>query len=209
MSSLIDSSEFQNSSYQENRESSPYRAPHSIILRPKVISQSLGFELDEKRINESCNFIVKRVEAGSPSAVAGLKEGDKITKINGKSTTGMSFEDFLNEVAIAQQIHERHNMIHLMVMRRTQKASQSAAATASATTSAVNEALLSSASSMQQAQQTTTPLISSSASSSTYQKDQPKPNVASQEFFSETSTASNVSVVKISQPGLTKGEKKV
>lgn len=191
MSTCIDSSELHNASFQENREQSPYRAPHSIILRPKVISQSLGFELDEKKINESSSFFVKRVEAGSPSAVAGLKEGDKITKINGKSTTAMSFEDFLHEVAIAQQIHERHNMIHLMVMRRTHKdkSSSQVATTTYETTS----------SSVHQAQQSTTSLVSSSTSS-TFQKE----TKASQEL-SDASTSSNVNVVKISQPALTKG----
>jgi C-terminal processing protease CtpA/Prc len=152
-----------------------------------VISQSLGFELDEKKINEASNFFVRRVEAGSPSAVAGLKEGDKITKINGKSTSGMSFEDFLGEVAIAQQIHERHNMIHLMVMRRTQKDKSSTSQPASATIE------VTSSSSVQQAQQSSSSFVSSSTSSAL-----PKDAKPSQEC-SETSTSSNVSVVKIAQ----------
>lgn len=53
--------------------------------------------------------------------MAGLKEGDKITKINGKSTVGMNYEQFCYEIVIAQQQQQKNNMIHLMVMRRSAK----------------------------------------------------------------------------------------
>ncbi len=53
--------------------------------------------------------------------MAGLKDGDKITKINGKSTIGMSYEQFCYEIVIAQQQQQKNNMIHLMVMRRSSK----------------------------------------------------------------------------------------
>jgi hypothetical protein len=55
--------------------------------------------------------------------MAGLKDGDKITKINGKPTTGMSYDEFCNEIIISQQQQQlnKHNMIHLMVMRKSNK----------------------------------------------------------------------------------------
>ncbi|CAM6001854.1 unnamed protein product [Sphagnum balticum] len=65
--------------------------------------------------------MVKRVDPESASALAGLKEGDKITKINGKSTNGMGYEQFCEEIIIAQQQQQQNNMIHLMVMRRSNK----------------------------------------------------------------------------------------
>jgi C-terminal processing protease CtpA/Prc len=105
----------------DERETSPYRAPHSIIVRPKLSSQSLGFELDELKLEQNGIYVVKNVDNGSPSATAGLKEGDKITKINGKSTKDMSYDEFCDEIEVAQQMHKKHNMIHLMVMRKSQK----------------------------------------------------------------------------------------
>ncbi len=110
-----------------DREKSPYRAPHSIILRPKIISQSLGFELDEQQVVENNNYYVLSVEPASPSAAAGLRPGDKITKLNGKSTSGMNYEEFCNEIEIAQKKHQRHSTIHLMVMRKSIKTGGSAA----------------------------------------------------------------------------------
>jgi C-terminal processing protease CtpA/Prc len=80
----------------------------------------LGFQLDEGQIIEN-NYYVKSVEPGSPSALAGLRPGDKITKINGKSTSGMNYDEFCNEIEIAQQKHQRHSTIHLMVMRKSIK----------------------------------------------------------------------------------------
>ena len=130
---------------QSKRESSssPYRtaAPHSIILRPKVLSQSLGFQLDENELIRNNCYYVKYVEGGSASSMAGLKDGDKITKINGKSTSGMSYDEFCNEILIAQQQQQqnKHNMIHLMVMRKSNKSAlqqgSSITATAAANTS--------------------------------------------------------------------------
>lgn len=113
----------------DERETSPYRAPHSIIVRPKISSQSLGFELDELKLEQNGIYVVKNVDSGSPSATAGLKEGDKITKINGKSTKDMSYEEFCDEIEIAQQMHKKHNMIHLMVMRKSIKTKESLAST--------------------------------------------------------------------------------
>ena len=85
-------------------------------------SNMLGFQLDESEVITKGQYYVKYVEGSSASALAGLKEGDKITKINGKSTNGMTYDQFCQEIAIAQQQQQRNNMIHLMVMRRSSKA---------------------------------------------------------------------------------------
>ncbi len=81
----------------------------------------MGFQLDENEVISKGYYFVKYVDPNSASAQAGLKEGDKITKINGKSTGGMSYDEFCNEIAIAQQQQLKNNMIHLMVMRRSAK----------------------------------------------------------------------------------------
>jgi hypothetical protein len=78
--------------------------------------------LDEQALANKNVFIVKYVEPGTPSAMAGLKEGDKITKINGRSTQSMPYDEFCREIVIAQQQQMRNNMIHLMVMRKSAKA---------------------------------------------------------------------------------------
>lgn len=98
----------------------------------------LGFQLDEGDLLQKGFYYVKYVEPNSASALAGLKEGDKITKINGKSTQGMSYEEFLHEITIAQQQQLRNNMIHLMVMRRSAKAHGSSSYLATATSSISN-----------------------------------------------------------------------
>jgi membrane-associated protease RseP (regulator of RpoE activity) len=99
------------------------KTPYNINIQqpPKHISSSLGFKLDETEILQKGVYIVKYVESSTPSALAGLKEGDKITKINGKLTQGMPYEQFCNEIVIAQQQQLRNNMIHLMVMRKSAK----------------------------------------------------------------------------------------
>lgn len=101
------------------------------MTRPNLIqyeyssssSNQLGFQLDENEIRHKGVYFVKSVEPNSPSAMAGLKQGDKITKINGKSTNGMSYEQFCDEIVIAQQQQLKNNMIHLMVMRKSAKSS--------------------------------------------------------------------------------------
>lgn len=100
----------------------------------------LGFELDENEVIQRGLYYVKSVDTNSASALAGLKPGDKITKINGKTTVGMSYEDFCTEIQIAHQQQQRNNMIHLMVMRRSSKATGSSSylATTTATSSISN-----------------------------------------------------------------------
>ncbi|CAF0708112.1 unnamed protein product, partial [Brachionus calyciflorus] len=101
------------------------------LARPAYIQQQyttsssnqLGFQLDETEVRTKGVYFVKSVEPNSPSAMAGLKEGDKITKINGKSTIGMDYEQFCEEILIAQQQQMKNNMIHLMVMRKSAKSS--------------------------------------------------------------------------------------
>lgn len=100
----------------------------------------LGFELDENEVIQRGLYYVKSVDTNSASALAGLKPGDKITKINGKTTVGMSYDDFCTEIQIAHQQQQRNNMIHLMVMRRSSKATGSSSylATTTATSSISN-----------------------------------------------------------------------
>ena len=109
-------------------------------MRPKVLSSSLGFQLDENELVRSNSYYVKYVESGSASSMAGLKDGDKITKINGKSTNGMSYDEFCNEIIISQQQQQQNkqNMIHLMVMRKSNKSQQQQGSTINATTSTNN-----------------------------------------------------------------------
>jgi hypothetical protein len=95
----------------------------------------LGFQLDENEVLAKGYYFVKYVDPNSASAQAGLKEGDKITKINGKSTGGMSYDEFCNEIAIAQQQQLKNNMIHLMVMRRSAKTPSSSTSSANALSS--------------------------------------------------------------------------
>lgn len=99
------------------------KTPYNISIQqpPKHVSSTLGFKLDENEILQKGVYIVKYVEPNTPSAMAGLKEGDKITKINGKLTNGMPYDQFCNEIVIAQQQQMRNNMIHLMVMRKSAK----------------------------------------------------------------------------------------
>lgn len=115
-------------------ESSSCRAPHSIVLRTqKSQINSLGFQLNESDIVEKGTYFVKYVEPGSASAMAGLKDGDKITKINGKSTAGMGYEQFCYEIVVAQQQQQKNNMIHLMVMRRSTKVNAHSVSSAAVT----------------------------------------------------------------------------
>ncbi|RNA16982.1 Na(+) H(+) exchange regulatory cofactor NHE-RF1 [Brachionus plicatilis] len=108
-----------------------YSSDGSSLTKPSLIqheyssssSNQLGFQLDENEIRTKGVYYVKSVEANSPSAMAGLKQGDKITKINGKSTSGMSYDQFCDEIVIAQQQQLKNNMIHLMVMRKSAKSS--------------------------------------------------------------------------------------
>jgi len=81
----------------------------------------LGFQLDENEVITKGQYYVKLVEIDSASAMAGLKQGDKITKINGKSTLNMTYDQFCAEIVYAQQQQQKNNMIHLMVMRRSSK----------------------------------------------------------------------------------------
>ena len=90
------------------------------------MSNSLGFTLDETEVMQKGIFMVQSVEAGSASAQAGLRQGDKITRINGKPTTGMGFAEFSHEIAVAQQQQLKNNMIHLMVMRKSAKTAPAA-----------------------------------------------------------------------------------
>jgi hypothetical protein len=81
----------------------------------------LGFQLDENEMLNKGVYVVRYVEPGSPSSMAGLKEGDRVTKINGKLTQGMDYEEFCREIEIAQQKQLQNNMIHLMVLRKSSK----------------------------------------------------------------------------------------
>jgi hypothetical protein len=124
----INSNQHQNQYYDHHsnvRECEPGRA--------KSIAQSLGFELDEYEIIEKGVYYVKYVDPSSASALAGLKQNDKITKINGKSTNGMSYDQFCQEIAIAQEQQQRNNMIHLMVLRRSAKTTTPTTTTTTAT----------------------------------------------------------------------------
>lgn len=85
------------------------------------LSSSLGFTLDEAEVAQKACYLVQCVESGSASAQAGLRPGDKITRINGKSTVGMSLVEFCHEIQMAQQQQLKNNMIHLMVMRKSVK----------------------------------------------------------------------------------------
>jgi hypothetical protein len=106
----------------------------------KIVPNTLGFQLNENELRQKGIYVVKYVESNSPSALAGLKEGDKITKINGKLTAGMSYELFCHEIEIAQKQQQRNNMIHLMVMRKTAKTNGSSSylTTTTATSSVSN-----------------------------------------------------------------------
>lgn len=110
-----------------------------------VSSYSLGFKLDEQAFASKHIYVVKFVETGTPSAMAGLKEGDKITKINGRSTVGMPYDEFHREILIAQQQQMRNNMIHLMVMRKSAKSTGTglySAATSAAHTSSSSSSMM-------------------------------------------------------------------
>jgi hypothetical protein len=180
---------------QHRRESSssPYRsaAPHSIILRPKVLSQSLGFQLDENELTRNNSYYVKYVEGGSASSMAGLKDGDKITKINGKSTSGMSYDEFCNEILIAQQQQQqnKHNMIHLMVMRKSNKSTsqqqQGSSINATTANTTMNTSTIT----------THKPTVSFNTSLNNYNNNNMNMNIPI------NSTSSNlVSVVKVTSP---------
>ena len=113
---------------ERTESGSSVRAPHTIVLNTqKSQLNSLGFQLNENEIVDKGAYFVKYVDPNSASALAGLKEGDKITKINGKSTAGMSYEQFCYEIVVAQQQQQKNNMIHLMVMRRSAKVNASTA----------------------------------------------------------------------------------
>lgn len=108
------------------------------------ISYSLGFRLDEHALATKNAYVVKWVEPGTPSAMAGLKEGDKITKINGRSTQSMPYDEFCREIMIAQQQQMRNNMIHLMVMRKSAKSTGTATYTATTTTPSTSSSMMTS-----------------------------------------------------------------
>jgi hypothetical protein len=101
----------------------------------------LGFELDENEVLQRGLYYVKSVDTNSASALAGLKPGDKITKINGKTTVGMGYEEFCHEIAIAHQQQQRNNMIHLMVMRRSSKHTGSSSYLATTTTTTAHSSV--------------------------------------------------------------------
>ena len=112
---------------ERTESGSSVRAPHTIVLNTqKSQLNSLGFQLNENEIVDKGAYFVKYVDPNSASALAGLKEGDKITKINGKTTAGMSYEQFCYEIVVAQQQQQKNNMIHLMVMRRSAKVNSTA-----------------------------------------------------------------------------------
>ena len=100
------------------------------------VSQALGFLLDEKAIITNGLYVVKYVDPNSASSLAGLKTGDRITKINGKLTNDMSYEQFCEEIIIAQQQQQHNNMIHLMVMRKSAKSTASSYAGTGSSSSA-------------------------------------------------------------------------
>lgn len=104
----------------------------------KTMSNQLGFQLDESEVKNKGVYYVKYVEANSPSAMAGLKDGDKITRINGKSTLGMSYDQFCDEIIIAQQQQLKNNMIHLMVMRKSAKSTGTSSFTATSSSNVSN-----------------------------------------------------------------------
>lgn len=126
------------SSSSSNSRAASSSAQHNIVVKPKILSNTLGFQLDENEVIQKGLYYVKYVDPNSASCLAGLKEGDKITKINGKSTQGMSYEEFCNEIVIAQQQQLKNNMIHLMVMRRSSKAHATSSYSATATSSISN-----------------------------------------------------------------------
>ena len=123
--------------YQQQQQQQQHHQSASSVVEPLVaknISNLLGFELDEHELAQRGAYYVKSVDAASASAAAGLKQGDKITKINGKPTLGMSHDEFCHEIAIAHQYQQRNNMIHLMVMRRSAKSTGSSSYQATTTT---------------------------------------------------------------------------
>lgn len=126
--------------YYQPQQQSQQITSHSVSPAPKlkVVSSSLGFKLDEQALATKHVYIVKYVEPDTPSALAGLKEGDKITKINGKPTQSMPFDEFQREIFIAQQKQIEHNMIHLMVMRKSAKSTGTASYSATSSSSMNN-----------------------------------------------------------------------
>ncbi len=114
-------------------------------------NSTLGFQLDEHEMLQRGLYVVRYVEPNSPSALAGLKEGDRVTKINGKPTAGMGFEEFCREIEIAQQKQLQNNMIHLMVLRKSAKStgtsSYSAITSATSMTTTTNSSSTATASS--------------------------------------------------------------
>jgi C-terminal processing protease CtpA/Prc len=115
-------------------------------------NSTLGFQLDEQEMLQRGLYVVRFVELNSPSALAGLKEGDRVTKINGKPTPGMGFEEFCREIEIAQQKQLQNNMIHLMVLRKSAKSTGTSSysaitsATSMSATTATNSSSAASAS---------------------------------------------------------------
>lgn len=127
--------------------------------------------------------------------MAGLKEGDKITKINGKTTLGMSYEQFCYEIVVAQQQQQKNNMIHLMVMRRSTKVNVHSSTTASSISNLSGPTVLPIKNNFEQ--KTTKTSILSTSTSSNLADEGYVPGSATSATSSATTTTANVSSTNI------------
>ena len=127
--------------------------------------------------------------------MAGLKEGDKITKINGKTTLGMSYEQFCYEIVVAQQQQQKNNMIHLMVMRRSTKVNVHSSTTASSISNLSGPTVLPIKNNYEQ--KTTKTSILSTSTSSNLADEGYVPGSATSATSSATTTTANVSSTNI------------
>ena len=84
---------------------------------PPLSSSTLGFSVQHpgKDKNHSNGVLVSKVNPESSAGLKGLKSGDLITAINGKSVENqLEFDRLLNEI-------EKGNPIFLLVLRNDEK----------------------------------------------------------------------------------------